>query len=239
MKIIKEKEELESRIEFYKKVYRCEIIDYYEALLNLEVSSVNRDLIHDDILEELRQTEFYKDLSRYNIFTHASNVLSNPELKRLYTGREKIEVITPTNIKDYKVYSYNPEKDSITLYDLVIDQDSRLEKISEIKKDRLDIIDLKIKEIEKDMIDYKSKFNEEPFDLKFEKDQLEQSRYIAELEIKSLKERSNEDKESYANEVINQMEGIKNTFTEFYNIDSKQKILKVGNTKLTNYTYNY
>lgn len=239
MKIIKEKEELESKLRFYKKLYRKEIIDYYESLLNLEISTMNRDLIPEDVLEELRHLDFYKDLSRYNIYTHALSVLDNPKLKKSYTGREKLEVISPTHIKDYKVYSYNPEKDSIILYDFEINKDYRLGRINEIKNTRVDVIEKQIKNVEKDIRDFYMKYNIESFDLKIEKEQLEQARYIAELEIKALNERDSEEKKEYAKLVQNQINGINKTFTEFYNIDPKQKILKVGNTKLSNITHRY
>ena len=57
------------------------------------------------------------------------------------------------------------------------------------------------------------------------------------LEIKALKERIN--KEEYANTIKNIIGGYKKDFTEFYNIDTNEKVLKIGNTKVSNHIYHY
>ncbi len=233
MKIIKEKEELESRVEFYKRIYSKEVIEYYNSLLNLEVSSLNGNEIPEDILNELKNTSIYNDLARFNIYKHAFNILGNDSnLKKLFTGREDLGFIIPCHIKDYKVFSYNPYKDEVTLYDLTIDRKYREKKIDKIKNDRISVINKQIELLDKEIENSK-----ETFDLRIERDQLEQVKEIANLEIKSLKDRTKH--EDYANEIKESIKTYNNIFSDFYNVDKKIKTLKVGNTKLTNYTYHY
>ena len=233
MKAIKEKEELERKIEFYKKVYSKEVIEYYVSLLNLEISSLNNKVIPEDVLYELSNTDIYNNLARFNIYEHALNVLgADSKLKKLYTEREDLGFIIPSHIQDYKVFSYNPYKDEVTLYDLTIDRKYREKKISKIKSERIELIDKQLESLDK-----KIRSANESFDLKIERDQLEQSKEIANLEIKSLKDRSKH--EDYAAEIKEALENYNETFSEFYNIDKKIKTYKIGNTKLTNYTYHY
>ena len=233
MKIIKEKEELESRIEFYKKIYSKEVIEYYNSLLNLEISSLNGDIIPEDILNELSNTNIYNDLARFNIYNHAFRLLGNDSnLKKLYSKSEDLSFIIPCHIKDYKVYSYNPYKDEVTLYDLTIDRKYREKKIDKIKNDRIELIDKQI-----ELLNANIDKTNDSFDLKIKRDQLEQIKEIANLEIKSLKDRTKH--EDYASEIGDTLETYKDLFDNFYNIDKKTKSLKVGNTKLTNYTYHY
>ena len=233
MKIIKEKEELESKMAFYKKVYSKEVIEYYNSLLNLEISSLNSELIPEDILNELKNTNFYNDLTRFNIYEHAFNILGNDSnLKKLFTGREDLGFIIPCHIKDYKVFSYNPYKDEVTLYDLTIDRKYREKKIEKIKNDRIAVINKQI-----ELLNKKIENSNNSFDLKIERDQLEQTKEIANLEIKSLKDRTKH--EDYANEIKESIENYNDIFSDFYNVDKKTKTLKVGNTKLINYTYHY
>ncbi len=233
MKIIKEKEELESRVEFNKRIYSKEVIEYYKSLLNLEVSSLNGNEIPEDILNELKNTSIYNDLARFNIYKHAFDLLGNDSnVKKLYTGREDLGYIIPSHIQDYKVFSYNPYKDEVTLYDLTIDRKYREKKIDKIKLDRIEVINKQI-----DLITKKLENSKDSFDLKVERDQLEQTKEIANLEIKSLNDRTKH--EDYAAEIRDTLENYNETFNNFYNIDKKIKSLKIGNTKLTNYTYHY
>ena len=52
MNIIKTKEELEERINFYKKIYNEELIEYYKSLINLEISALDKSLIPEDVINE-------------------------------------------------------------------------------------------------------------------------------------------------------------------------------------------
>lgn len=238
MGIIKSKEELISKMEFYKKIYSKEIIDYYNSLIELEISSLNKDYIPEDVLEYLRHTNIYNDIVRFNIYENALITLNgDARLKRLYTDPSILDFIIPSKIKDYRVFTYNPNKDEIKLYDLIIDEEYRKRKIKEIEKNRIDVIDIQLANVLKDITKYKEKNNVESFDLNVEKDQLIQSKEIASLEIKALNERKN--KEEYANSIKNIVGGYKKDFSDYYNIDSKEKILKIGNTKVVNNTYHY
>ena len=238
MGIIKTQEELIRKMDFYKKIYTKEVIEYYKSLINLEISSLNKDYIPEDILECLRHTEFYDDVARFNIYENALTTLEgDSRLKKLYTGKEKLDVIIPTHIKDYKVYSYNPYKDEVILFDLVIDEEYRKNKIKDIENNKITFLDIQITNVEKDIEKYKDKYNKESFDLNVEKDQLIQSRDIAMLEIKALKERSN--KEDYAYSIKNIIGGYQKDFGEFYNIDINEKVLKIGNTKVSKHIYHY
>ena len=238
MGIIKSKEELISKMEFYKKVYSKEIIDYYNSLIELEISSLNKNYIPEDVLEYLRHTNIYNDIARFNIYENALITLNgDARLKRLYTDPSILDFIIPSKIKDYRVFTYNPNKDEIKLYDLIIDEEYRKRKIKEIEKNRIDVIDIQLANVLKDITKYKEKNNVDSFDLNVEKDQLIQSKEIASLEIKALNERKN--KEDYANSIKNIVGGYKKDFSDYYNIDSKEKILKIGNTKVINNTYHY
>jgi len=233
MKIIKEKEELESRVEFYKRIYSKEVIEYYKSLLNLEISSLNGNEIPEDVLNELKNTSIYNDLARFNIYKHAIFLLGNDSnVKKLYTGREDLGYIIPSHIQDYKVFSYNPYKDEVTLYDLTIDRKYREKKIDKIKLDRIEVLNKQI-----ELITKKIEKSKDSFDLKVERDQLEQTKEIANLEIKSLNDRTKH--EDYAAEIRDTLENYNEIFNDFYNIDKKIKSLKIGNTKLTKYTYHY
>ena len=153
MGIIKTQEELIRKMDFYKKIYTKEVIEYYKSLINLEISSLNKDYIPEDILECLRHTEFYDDVARFNIYENALTTLEgDSRLKKLYTGKEKLDVIIPTHIKDYKVYSYNPYKDEVMLFDLVIDEEYRKNKIKDIENNKISYLDIQITNVDKDMI---------------------------------------------------------------------------------------
>lgn len=238
MGIIKTQEELLSKMNFYKKIYTKEVVDYYISLINLEISSLNKDYIPDDILDCLRHTDIYNDIARFNIYENAITTLEGDKrLKKLFTGKDKLEVIIPSHIKDYKVYSYNPYKDEVMLYDLVIDEEYRKEKIKDIKNNRIELLDIQLTNVSKDIEKYKEKYKKESFDLNVEKDQLLQSKEIANLEIKALQERKN--KEEYATSIKKIVGGYKKDFSDFYNIDTKEKVLKIGNTKVSNHIYHY
>ena len=236
MKFIKSKEELEERINFLKKVYSKEIIDYYESLLNLEISSLNKKYIREDILEELKSTTIYNDISRFNIYNHALNTLdNNSKFKRLYSRKESIAVITPNHIKDYKVYTYDPSKDEVILYDLIIDEIYRKSKIDDIKRNRIELLD---KQIDDKQLEITSNSSlKELQDLRIEKEQLESAKDIALLEIKALSDRIKH--EDYANEVRNTILGVNNTFNNFYNLEKNARISKIANTKVRKHTYHY
>jgi ribosomal protein L20A (L18A) len=236
MKFIKSKEELEERINFLKKVYSKEIIDYYESLLNLEISSLNKKYIREDILEELKSTTIYNDISRFNIYNHALNTLdSNSKFKRLYSRKESIDVITPNHIKDYKVYTYDPSKDEVILYDLIIDEIYRKSKIDDIKRNRIELLDKQIDDKQLEIISNSSL--KELQDLRIEKEQLESAKDIALLEIKALSDRIKH--EDYANEVRNTILGVNNIFSNFYNLEENTRISKIANTKVRKHTYHY
>ena len=234
MEIIKSKEKLESEMDFYKKIYSKEVFDYYMSLINLEISSLNLDYIPEDVLEYLRHTNIYDDIARYNIYESALNTLSgDSRLIKLYSASSCLDYIIPSIIKDYRVFTYNPKKDEVKLFDLVIDEEYRKRKIQEIEHDRVEVLDLQIEEVQKEI----EKCNNSSFDLNVEKDQLIQSKEIALLEIKALKERKN--KEDEANSIKNIVDGYKKDFNDFYNIKSKERILKIANTKVINTTYHY
>lgn len=236
MNMIKSKEELEERIKFFKRIYNSELIEYYNSLLNLEVSSLNGSIIPEDIVNELSNTTIYKDLTRYNIYKHAENILTNnPEFKRLTVWREELDFIIPSKIKDYNVYSYNPSKDEVCLFDLTIDEPYRLKRIDSIKKERVEVLDKEISKLKCSINN--SNDNSKIFNLNIERDQLEQTKDIALLEIKSLSDRANH--EDYANEVKSSILGVTNTFKNFYNISELDKTLKIGNTKIKKHTYHY
>lgn len=238
MGLIKTKEELTAKMVFYKKIYTKEIIEYYDSLLNLKISSLNRDYIPEDILNSLRHTEIYKDISRYNIYENAITTLEgDSRLKKLYTGKETLDVILPTKIVDYKVFSYDPALDEIMLFDLKIDEEYRINKIKDIENNKIAYLDEQIALVDSDIEKYIKNYGNKPFNLSVEKDQLTQSREMAKLEIKSLKERSS--KEDYANSIKNIIGGYQKDFCDFYNIDPNIKVLKIGNTKVTNHTYHY
>ena len=236
MNIIKTKEELEARINFYKKIYNEELIEYYKSLINLEISALDRDLIPEDVINELKYTSIYNDISRFNIYDHALKTLGNSsDYKRLCSWRESLDFIIQSKIKDYNVFSYNPSKDEIYLYNLDIDENYRQLKIDDIKNNRIIILDKQISNVSNDINNAKT--NIETFNLRIEKEQLEQAKDIALLEIKSLTERCNH--EDYASSVSKQIESINDTFSNFYNIDKNEKNIQIGNTKVKKHTYHY
>ena len=236
MNIIKTKEELEERINFYKKIYNEELIEYYKSLINLEISALDKSLIPEDVINELKYTSIYNDISRFNIYDYALKTLGNSsDYKRLCSWRESLEFIIQSKIKDYNVFSYNPSKDEIYLYSLDIDENYRKRKIDGIKNNRIIILDKQISNVSNEINN--SKNNNELFNLRIEKEQLEQAKDIALLEIKSLTERSNH--EDYASSVSKQIESVNDMFSNFYNIDKNEKTIQIGNTKVKKHTYHY
>ena len=140
---ILEKDELDENLRNYFNIFQKEIYDYLVALIDLDISAMDRSQIDNEKLDLIKGFKIYKDISRFNIYTHAIELFSKSE--GLYTinnnndiANNNLEIVCKyTDTYNNTIYRYNTTQDYIHYNEISLDEDKR----KEIIKSKLEILD--------------------------------------------------------------------------------------------------
>ena len=128
-KVIKEFEieKLSNEIKEYEGICNRELLDYFEALLFLEINILNDKTYNQEQIEKLKQLEIYRRVVKYNIYGYIKTYIEKMDKKLkitkfeenlsqysvTYKGQELIEVFFENNKVKETMIELNYIKENI------------------------------------------------------------------------------------------------------------------------------
>ena len=163
-KVIKEFEieKLSNEIKEYEGICNRELLDYFEALLFLEINILNDKTYNQEQIEKLKQLEIYRRVVKYNIYGYIKTYIEKMDKKLKITKFEE-------NLSQYSV-TYKGQELIEVFFEINKVKETMIELnyIKENIEKRKNAVDIILYELESELGDknpYHQKYKKRNFDI--------------------------------------------------------------------------